>query len=100
MLAEQIQKRVNWSLIMALMSAQQFVDSLRKVKTKVYFAGELVDNIVDHPVMRPSINSMAATYALAEKPEWQDLMVFTGEDGQPANICCSLMKGPLDLVKK
>ena len=85
---------------MALMSAQEFVDSLRKVKTKVYFAGELVENMVDHPVMRPSINAMAATYALAQDPEWKDLMVFTGEDGQPSNICCSLMKGPLDLVKK
>jgi 4-hydroxybutyryl-CoA dehydratase/vinylacetyl-CoA-Delta-isomerase len=85
---------------MALMTAQQFVDSLRKVKTRVYFAGKRVENMVDHPVIRPSINAMAATYALAQLPEWRDLMVFTGEDGQPANICCSLMKGPLDLVKK
>jgi 4-hydroxybutyryl-CoA dehydratase/vinylacetyl-CoA-Delta-isomerase len=85
---------------MALKTAQEFIDSLRKAKTRIYYAGKRVENMVEHPVIRPSINAMAATYALAQQPEWEPVMVCQGEDGRPANVCCSLMKSPGDLVKK
>ncbi|MGO0943892.1 4-hydroxyphenylacetate 3-hydroxylase N-terminal domain-containing protein, partial [Clostridioides difficile] len=41
------------------------VESLRKLNTKVYMFGEEVKNWVDHPMIRPSINCVAATYDLA-----------------------------------
>ena len=85
---------------MTLKTAQEFVDSLRNVKTRVYYAGEAVENMVEHPVIRPSINAMAATYALAQQPDWESLMVRETGQGEPVNVCCSLMRHPLDLVKK
>ncbi|HBB27897.1 MAG TPA: hypothetical protein DC000_01355, partial [Clostridiales bacterium] len=39
---------------MALMTGEQYIESLRKLKTKVYVFGERVENFVDHPIIRPS----------------------------------------------
>lgn len=47
-------------------TAQQYEDSLRNMNFKVYLQGEQVNNPVDHPIIRPSMNSVKMTYALAE----------------------------------
>jgi 4-hydroxybutyryl-CoA dehydratase/vinylacetyl-CoA-Delta-isomerase len=52
---------------MPIRTADDYLQSLRNRKLRVYLAGELVDDPVDHPVIRPSINAVADTYALAEE---------------------------------
>ena len=59
---------------MGMMTAKEYVESLRKMKTVVYLFGERVENFVDHPIIRPSVNSVAMTYALAQNPEYEELM--------------------------
>ena len=55
---------------MALMTGAEYIESLRKLNTKVYMFGERIENWVDHPMIRPSINCVAATYdAAAEAGE-------------------------------
>ena len=44
---------------MALMSAKEYIDSLRKMNTRIYMFGEKIENWVDHPMIRPSINCVA-----------------------------------------
>ena len=44
-------------------TAQEYIESLRQLKTRVYMFGEKIDNWVDHPMIRPSINCVAMTYA-------------------------------------
>ena len=56
---------------------QEYIDSLRELDLKVYMFGKRVENVVDHPIIRPSLNSLAATFEYAEKPEYEDLMVAT-----------------------
>ena len=51
-----------------MMTAKEYIDSLRKLNTRVYMFGEKIDNWVDHPMIRPSINCVAMTYALAQDP--------------------------------
>lgn len=65
---------------MALMTAEQYIESLRKMKTRVYMFGEQIENWVDHPMIRPSINSVAMTYQLAQDPQYEDLMTATSPD--------------------
>jgi 4-hydroxybutyryl-CoA dehydratase/vinylacetyl-CoA-Delta-isomerase len=43
----------------------EYIDSLRDRNLKVYLFGEQVEEPVDHPVIRPSINAVAETYDLA-----------------------------------
>lgn len=65
----------------ALVSGQDYINSLRGRKLKVYLLGELVEDIVDHPMIRPSINAVAETYDLAVKEEELATAIspFTGE---------------------
>ena len=44
------------------MTAKEYIDSLRKLNTRVYMFGEKIDNWVDHPMIRPS-----STYEIDEK---------------------------------
>ncbi len=86
---------------MALKTAQQYEDSLRKLKLKVYLQGELVDNPVDHPIIRPSMNSVKMTYELAQDPQYEDLMTATSHlSGAKVNRFCHLHQSSEDLVKK
>jgi 4-hydroxybutyryl-CoA dehydratase/vinylacetyl-CoA-Delta-isomerase len=55
---------------MPIRNADEYIQSLRDRKLKVYLFGELVTDPVDHPVIRPSVNAVAETYRLAdEQPE-------------------------------
>ena len=51
--------------IKPIRTGAEYIESLRNRKLKVYLFGELVDEPVDHPIIRPSINAVAETYDLA-----------------------------------
>lgn len=86
---------------MALMTGAQYLDSIRKLKTKVYMFGKLVENVVDHPIIRPSLNSVAMTYDLAHDPEFEDLMTATSNlTGKKVNRFTHLHQSTDDLRKK
>lgn len=55
-----------------MMTKDQYIESLRKLNLNLYMFGKKVENPVDDPVIRPSLNSFAATYELAEDPQYQD----------------------------
>lgn len=53
-----------------LETGQDYIESLRGRKLTVYLMGQLIDQPVDHPIIRPSINAVAETYDLAvRQPE-------------------------------
>jgi 4-hydroxybutyryl-CoA dehydratase / vinylacetyl-CoA-Delta-isomerase len=82
-------------------TAEQYLESLRKMKFNVYMFGEKIDNVVDHPVIRPSINSVAKTYELAEKAEHEDLMTTVSSlTGEKINRFTHLHQSTDDLIKK
>ncbi|WP_040327461.1 4-hydroxyphenylacetate 3-hydroxylase family protein [Clostridium ihumii] len=86
---------------MSLMTGAEYIESLRKLKTKVYVLGERVENFVDHPIVRPSINSVAMTYDLAQQDEYKDLMTAKSNlTGEIVNRFCHLHQSTDDLVKK
>jgi len=86
---------------MPMMTGAQYEESLRKMHFKVYLQGERVENPVDHPIIRPSMNSVKATYELAELPEYEDLMTATSHlTGEKINRFCHLHQNTEDLVKK
>lgn len=84
-----------------MMTKEQYIESLRKLKLNVYFMGEKIENPVDHPMIRPSMNSVAMTYELAEKEEYQDIMTATSNlTGKKINRFCHLHQSTEDLVNK
>jgi 4-hydroxybutyryl-CoA dehydratase/vinylacetyl-CoA-Delta-isomerase len=86
---------------MALKTPQQYEDSLRKMNFKIYLMGELVKNPVDNPIIRPSMNSVKMTYALAQDPQHEDLMTTKSHlSGKKINRFTTLHQSTDDLVKK
>lgn len=84
-----------------MMTGAQYEESLRKMKFKVYLQGEKVENPVDHPIIRPSMNSVKMTYDLAHEPIYSDLMTAVSHlDGKVVNRFCHLHQNTDDLVKK
>lgn len=61
--------------------------------------GELISNPVDHPMIRPSMNSVAMTYELAEKDEYKTLMTAKSNlTGKTVNRFCHLHQSTEDLI--
>lgn len=86
---------------MALKKPQEYLDDLRKHNIELYMFGEKIDNYVDHPIIRPSINAMAMTYKLALDPEYEDLMTTKSSlTGNKINRFTHLHQSPEDLMKK
>lgn len=57
----------NAKAVFPIRSSEDYINSLRGRNLKVYLFGELVEDIVEHPLIRPSINAVAETYDLAER---------------------------------
>ena len=68
---------------MALMTGEQYIESIRNLNMEVYMFGKRVECPVDDPILRPSLNSVRMTYDLAQMPEYQELMTaispYTGK---------------------
>lgn len=86
---------------MALMTGEQYVESIKKLKMNIYVLGEKVESAVTNPILRPSLNSVKATYDLAQMPEYEDLMTATSSlTGKKINRFCHLHQSTDDLIKK
>ncbi len=81
-------------------TAQEFVESLRKLRRELYVLGERVEAPTDHPILRPSLNALARTYELAHDPHLHGLFVRQGVAGEPVNCFTSLHRSPRDLMDK
>lgn len=86
---------------MALKTPKEYVDSLRALKIKAYIGGERVESVVDHPAIAPHINTVAKTYELAHKPEYEDTMTATSHlTGKKIHRYTHIFQNNDDLVKK
>ena len=82
-------------------NSQQYIDSLKELDLIVYLLGEEVEDPTEHPVIRPSLNSVAMTYEMAQMPEYEDLMTATSNiTGEKINRFTHIHQSAEDLVKK
>ena len=86
---------------MPMMTGEQYEESLRKLNLKVYMFGKRVENVVDDPIIRPSMNAVKLTYELAHRPEHEDLMTATSHlTGKKINRFTHIHQSTADLIKK
>jgi 4-hydroxybutyryl-CoA dehydratase/vinylacetyl-CoA-Delta-isomerase len=82
-------------------TAVEYVESLRERKIKVFLLGEKVENPVDHPIIRPSVNTVAVTYDVANDKRYEDLATATSHlTGERINRFTHVHQSTQDLVKK
>jgi len=86
---------------MALKNGNDYIESLRGLKLNVYAFGEKIENIVDHPLFRPHINSAALTYELAHEASTEDLVTATSHiTGKKISRFTHIHQSTEDLLKK
>ncbi len=86
---------------MALMTGEEYIESIRKIKMEIYMFGEKIDNPVDNPILRPSLNSVRMTYDLAQDPQYQELMTVTSPfSGNKINRFTHIHQDTTDLRNK
>jgi 4-hydroxybutyryl-CoA dehydratase/vinylacetyl-CoA-Delta-isomerase len=82
-----------------IVTAEDYIQSLRGRNLNVFFMGERVAEPVDNAVIRPSINAMAETFRLAsERPELGGVKTEAG--GRPVNRFLHVPAKSEDLVSK
>lgn len=85
---------------MALKTKEEYLESIRRLELPVYVMGERVKN-VDHPIIRPSINSVGVTYEIAQDPQYADLATAKSHlSGNLINRFCHIHHSIEDLRKK
>ena len=50
---------------MALMTGEQYIESIKKINMQVYMFGKKIEDPTEDPILRPSLNSVRMTYDLA-----------------------------------
>lgn len=82
-------------------TGKEYEESLRKLNLVVYLFGKKVENVVDDPIIRPSMNAVKLTYDLAAMPEYEDLLTATSHiTGKKINRFTHIHQSTSDLVKK
>jgi len=86
---------------MKLKNGAEYMDSLRRLKPRIYYKGELVKDVTRHPATAPHVRAAAMTYALASDKEYKDLALATSHlTGRTIGRFTHVHQGVEDLIKK
>lgn len=86
---------------MALKTKEEYFESIRELRLPVYLLGERVEEPVDNPVIRPSLNAVGMTYEIAQQPEYEDLATAISHiSGNRINRFCHIHGSIDDLLRK
>ncbi len=83
---------------MALKTAKEYLDSIKKMKPRVYIGGKWVTNLLKNPVTKSMVMANSAIYGLAEDPAHKEVMVATSHlTGEPVNRNLNVARNIHDL---
>jgi len=84
-----------------LMSGDDFRESLRRYKPRVFLDGRLVESVVDERGFGPGINAIALTYDYALKPQYAPIMTAVQHtSGKVVNRLSHINTSSGDLLNK
>ena len=84
-----------------IITKEDYLQSLKDLHHVVYYNGKRVEDVTEHPGLRPHVNSAALTYELALRPEHEDLMTATSHlTGRKINRFTHIHQNIDDLIKK
>ena len=84
-----------------MMTGNEYIESLRAMNMRVYMFGKKVENPVDDPILRPSVNSVRMTYDMAQAPRYQEVMTATSHlTGERINRFMHIHQSTQDLINK
>mgnify|MGYP005832099635 CR=1 FL=1 len=88
-------------MIKRIVTAEDYIQSLKEQGHIVYYNGHRVEDVTEHPGIRPHVNAAAMTYELAFRPEYEDLMTAVSHlTGKRINRFTHIHQSTDDLIKK
>lgn len=82
-----------------MITSQEYIERLKKMKKNVYMGGELGDRT--DPRIMPGINVIALTYDLVDYPDYKETLTATSHlTGKTINRFTHIHQSPEDLMKK
>lgn len=86
---------------MALMTPEQFEESLKKFKPVVFMNGKRVNNVLENPNTRTVVEANKASYQWALDPQYQDIMTcYSPLTGERVNRYTHVSASVEDLISK
>jgi 4-hydroxybutyryl-CoA dehydratase/vinylacetyl-CoA-Delta-isomerase len=83
------------------MSAEEYRESLRRYRPRVFVDGDRVECVADEPRLRPGINAVGVTYDFARNPHFAPLaQAREATNGRLVNRFLHLNSTPADLLAK
>ncbi|MFX0020954.1 MAG: 4-hydroxyphenylacetate 3-hydroxylase family protein [Candidatus Hermodarchaeota archaeon] len=85
---------------MPLKTPEQYLESIKR-PVNLYLFGEKVKEFWNHPIIKPSINTVMKIYELAQKEEFRDVMTTNSHlTGEIINRFTHIHQSTDDLIKK
>lgn len=82
-------------------STEEFRDSLRAFKPRVFIDGRAIECVADEPSLQPGINGIGSTHDFAAMPQFESLMLAVEQEtGKTVNRMVHIDRTPDDLLKK
>lgn len=83
---------------MALKTAKEYIESVKKLTPKVFVGGKRVESLLDNPITLTVVNATAKIYELAEDPKHKEVMIATSHlTGEPINRNLNVARSTHDL---
>jgi aromatic ring hydroxylase len=84
-----------------LSTKESYINRISKKRPKLYINGEKIENFVEHPNIKPIIDSIGLTYELALKDEFKDLASVNSQFiNEPINRFLHIYTEKEDLIKR
>jgi 4-hydroxybutyryl-CoA dehydratase/vinylacetyl-CoA-Delta-isomerase len=84
-----------------MMTADEYLKSLRKLKLNIYMFGKRVTHPLDDLIIRPSTLAVAKTYSMASMPEHEEIMTAISHlSGHKINRFTHIHQNREDLIMK
>ncbi|MEY2907797.1 MAG: hypothetical protein RLZZ602_320 [Pseudomonadota bacterium] len=84
-----------------LLTAEEYRDSLRSYRPRVFINGDLVESVADDPRLAPGIRAVGVTYDFAQRPEFGGLMLAEQHSsGKTVNRMLHINRSTDDLLSK
>jgi len=84
---------------MAIRTVEEYKQSIRDDRV-VYFRGEKIKDVTEHPFMKITISQMALDYIVANDPKYKDLFVDQDENGEAMRFLHKPERTTEDLLRR
>ena len=86
---------------MAIRTAEEYRQSIQKMKRKAYLGGKKLDNLMQDPTIKTIVEANVKVYELAELPQYRDVMTATSHlTGERISRALHINQNTDDLLKR